>query len=60
LLSTGFNHLAYGSVQVEKPRLTLTAPVNWQRAEAHPALMKFPGSRPVASKSSVASASLPP
>ncbi|ORM60233.1 hypothetical protein HA39_03690 [Pantoea brenneri] len=36
-LSTGFNHLAYGSVQVEKPRLTLTAPVYWQRAEAHPA-----------------------
>jgi hypothetical protein len=35
-LSTGFNHLAYGSVQVEKPRLTLTAPVNWQRAAQNP------------------------
>ncbi|MGK3141873.1 YdbH family protein [Pantoea sp. C2G6] len=36
-LSTGFNQLAYGSVDVAKPRLTLTAPVNWQRAAGHPA-----------------------
>jgi len=35
-LSTGFNQLAYGSVNVAKPRLTLTAPVNWQRDVAHP------------------------
>ncbi|WP_145031197.1 YdbH family protein [Pantoea ananatis] len=35
-LSTGFNQLEYGSVQVEKPRLTLTAPVNWQRDAHHP------------------------
>ncbi|WP_279767674.1 YdbH family protein [Pantoea sp. GD03673] len=30
-LSAGFNQLAYGSVNVAKPRLTLTEPVNWQR-----------------------------
>lgn len=36
-LSTGFNQLAYGSVNVAKPRLTLTKPVNWQRDAAHPA-----------------------
>jgi len=36
-LSTGFDRLAYGTVQVASPRLTLTAPVNWQRAADHPA-----------------------
>lgn len=36
-LSTGFNQLAYGSVNVASPRLTLTEPVNWQRDAAHPA-----------------------
>ncbi|ORM57717.1 hypothetical protein PRCB_04730 [Pantoea rodasii] len=36
-LNTGFDQLAYGMVQVDKPRLTLTAPVRWQRDAAHPA-----------------------
>ncbi len=36
-LSTGFNHINYGSVNVQDPRLTLTAPVRWQRNEQHPA-----------------------
>uniref|UniRef100_A0A8R2D872 Uncharacterized protein n=1 Tax=Acyrthosiphon pisum TaxID=7029 RepID=A0A8R2D872_ACYPI len=36
-LNTGFDQLAYGMVQVDKPRLTLTAPVRWQRDVAHPA-----------------------
>ncbi|WP_309568528.1 YdbH family protein [Pantoea alfalfae] len=36
-LSAGFNQLAYGSVNIAKPRLTLTAPVDWQRDAAHPA-----------------------
>lgn len=36
-LSTGFNQLKYGMVQVSTPRLTLTAPVNWQRDVQHPA-----------------------
>lgn len=35
-LSTGFNQLAYGSVNVAKPRLTLTEPVNWQRNTSQP------------------------
>ncbi|WP_304622240.1 MULTISPECIES: YdbH family protein [Pantoea] len=35
-LSTGFNQLAYGSVNVAKPRLTLTEPVKWQRDVAQP------------------------
>ncbi|WP_336701829.1 YdbH family protein [Pantoea dispersa] len=36
-LNTGFDLLAYGMVQVDKPRLTLTAPVRWQRDVAQPA-----------------------
>lgn len=36
-LDTGFDQLAYGMVQVAKPRLTLTAPVRWQRDARHPA-----------------------
>ncbi|KTR99023.1 YdbH family protein [Pantoea dispersa] len=36
-LNTGFEQLAYGMVQVDKPRLTLTAPVRWQRDVAQPA-----------------------
>ncbi|NRH22703.1 YdbH family protein [Pantoea stewartii] len=35
-LSTGFNQMQYGSVRVEKPRLILTAPVNWQREADKP------------------------
>ncbi|MDL4912445.1 MAG: YdbH family protein [Enterobacterales bacterium endosymbiont of Blomia tropicalis] len=35
-LSTGFNQLKYAMVQASKPRLTLTAPVNWQRDPQHP------------------------
>ncbi|WP_434745899.1 YdbH family protein [Candidatus Pantoea rara] len=35
-LSTGFNQLAYGSVNVANPRLTLTEPVKWQRDAAQP------------------------
>lgn len=30
-LSTGFDQLAYGSVTMQAPRLTLDAPVRWQR-----------------------------
>ncbi|WP_394516623.1 YdbH family protein [Pantoea sp. SGAir0175] len=36
-LNTGFDQLAYGMVQVDKPRLMLTAPVRWQRDVAQPA-----------------------
>ncbi len=36
-LNTGFDQLAYGMVQVAKPRLTLNAPVRWQRDAQHPA-----------------------
>ena len=36
-LNTGFDQLAYGMVQVAKPRLTLNAPVRWQRDPSHPA-----------------------
>lgn len=36
-LSTGFDHIAYGSVEVKAPRLTLTQSVNWQRDRARPA-----------------------
>ncbi|MFJ5158524.1 YdbH family protein [Pantoea sp. NPDC088449] len=36
-LDTGFDQLAYGMVQVAKPRLTLSAPVRWQRDPQHPA-----------------------
>ncbi len=35
-LNTGFDQLAYGAVQVNKPRLTLTAPVRWQRDAQQP------------------------
>lgn len=35
-LSAGFNQLAYGSVNIAKPRLTLTEPVDWQRDATHP------------------------
>ncbi|MEB5971201.1 YdbH family protein [Pantoea dispersa] len=35
-LNTGFDQLAYGMVQVDKPRLTLTAPVRWQRDVSQP------------------------
>nr|WP_310615873.1 YdbH family protein [Pantoea cypripedii] len=36
-LDTGFDQLAYGMVEVSKPRLTLTAPVRWQRDAQQPA-----------------------
>lgn len=36
-LSTGFDHIGYGSVDVRAPRLTLTKPLNWQRDPVHPA-----------------------
>ncbi|MFS2225734.1 YdbH family protein [Pantoea sp. B65] len=36
-LSTGFDHLSYGMVNVQSPRLTLNAPVRWQRSAQHPA-----------------------
>ncbi|WP_312242117.1 YdbH domain-containing protein, partial [Pantoea sp.] len=36
-LSTGFDQLQYGMVKVNKPRLTLTAPVRWQRSPQRPA-----------------------
>ncbi|WP_228350795.1 MULTISPECIES: YdbH family protein [Limnobaculum] len=32
-LSTGFNHLVYGQVTVNKPRLVLAEPLSWNRAE---------------------------
>jgi hypothetical protein len=35
-LSTGFDKLQYGSMLVSKPRLTLEAPVRWQRDTQHP------------------------
>lgn len=35
-LSTGFDKLQYGSMLVSTPRLTLDAPVRWQRDEQHP------------------------
>lgn len=35
-LNTGFDQLAYGMVQVDKPRLTLTAPARWQRDVNNP------------------------
>ena len=35
-LNTGFDQLAYGAVQVDKPRLTLTKPVQWQRDTQQP------------------------
>lgn len=35
-LDTGFDKLAYGAVAVDAPRLTLTAPVRWQRDPAAP------------------------
>ena len=35
-LNTGFVQLAYGAVQVDKPRLTLTKPVRWQRDAQQP------------------------
>lgn len=36
-LSTGFDRIHYGSVDVSQPRLTLSAPVRWQRNPAEPA-----------------------
>ncbi|WP_421504448.1 YdbH family protein [Erwinia rhapontici] len=35
-LSTGFDHLAYGSVTMDAPRLTLDQPVRWQRDPESP------------------------
>nr|WP_318381616.1 YdbH family protein [uncultured Enterobacter sp.] len=35
-LSTGFDKLQYGSMQVSTPRLVLEAPVRWLRDEQHP------------------------
>ncbi|WP_034946535.1 YdbH family protein [Erwinia oleae] len=35
-LSTGFDRIAYGSVNVNSPRLTLTAPLRWQRDQKNP------------------------
>jgi Dicarboxylate transport len=35
-LSTGFDHLKYGVVTVEAPRLTLVKPLTWQRDNHHP------------------------
>ena len=36
-LSTGFNQIGYGSVNVQAPRLTLAQPVHWQRDSEKPA-----------------------
>jgi hypothetical protein len=36
-LSTGFDQISYGNVNVRAPRLTLAAPVSWQRDAEHPA-----------------------
>lgn len=38
-LSTGFDHLQYGLVKVEAPRLTLVKPLTWQRDNHHPAFI---------------------
>lgn len=35
-LSTGFDQISYGNVNVRTPRLTLDAPVHWQRDSEHP------------------------
>lgn len=35
-LSTGFNQINYGNINVHTPRLLLTAPVRWQRDKDHP------------------------
>lgn len=35
-LSTGFDKLQYGAMQVSKPRLALTSPVRWARSETAP------------------------
>ena len=35
-LSTGFDQLQYGMMKMNKPRLTLTAPVRWQRSLQQP------------------------
>nr|WP_159567545.1 YdbH family protein [Budvicia diplopodorum] len=32
-LSTGFNRLVYGQVTIDKPRLILSSPLNWQREQ---------------------------
>ncbi len=37
-LSTGFDQLSYGMVNVKAPRLTMTTPLRWQRAQDAPAL----------------------
>ncbi|WP_230479487.1 YdbH family protein [Izhakiella capsodis] len=37
-LSTGFDKLSYGAVNVNAPRLTLDEPVRWQRDPEHPSL----------------------
>lgn len=36
-LSTGFDRIRYGSVEMTAPRLTLVKPIGWQRDEHHPA-----------------------
>ena len=36
-LSTGFNQINYGGVNIQAPALGLAAPVRWQRDERHPA-----------------------
>jgi len=36
-LSAGFDRMQYGMAQVVRPRLTLSAPVNWQRDAQRPA-----------------------
>lgn len=36
-LNAGFNQMQYGMAQVMRPRLTLSAPVNWQRDAQRPA-----------------------
>ncbi len=35
-LSTGFDQLAYGSLQVRQPRVVLDAPIRWSRDPQHP------------------------
>lgn len=32
-LSTGFNQIVYGQITIDKPRLILSSPLNWQREE---------------------------
>ncbi|WP_437610882.1 YdbH family protein [Erwinia sp. V71] len=58
-LSTGFDQLSYGMVHVNAPRLTLTAPLRWQRAQDDPA---FTGALQLAAQQTTFSAGgfLPP